>query len=156
MSSTAATPLHRLTPARLPRRLHVSLLVAALGSVVALAGCLAPAPTDSHAGHGSGTGEGPASGLLDTGTIAPGETRSLRFDTVGSHHLHCHPHPFMVQSVIVEEGLSTERVHVHILDGNTTSEYGFEPATLRVGPGTVVDYHNHGRLAHTATEEAAH
>lgn len=104
---------------------------------VALAGC---AQDGGHAAH-----------ALDTGLIPPGETRALTFAGPGPYALHCDPHPYMTHNVTVQEG-GPRDAHVHIQDGNATSEYRFEPEALVVAPGAVVTYHNHGALAHTAGE----
>lgn len=108
-----------------------------LALAATLAGCAAP-----------GAGGHPA---LGTGLVQPGAEAALAFELAGTFALHCDPHPFMEHDVTVAEGAPTI-AHVHILDGNATSEYRFDPQELRVGPGAVVTYHNHGALAHTASE----
>lgn len=105
-----------------------------------LAGCAGRA--DDHAA------------ALDTGSIAPGAEATLTFAHQGVVALHCDPHPFMEHTVTVEEGGARE-AHVHILDGNATDEYRFEPRAIAVAPGAVVTYHNHGALVHTASEMTA-
>lgn len=106
-----------------------------------LAGCAAPAP---HA-HGGGS--------LDTGEMAPGAEAALRFEHAGAYAVHCHPHPWMEMHVDVTDAGATE-AHVHVLDGDEPGTYRFEPTTVAVAPGGTVTYHNHGKLAHTATVEA--
>ncbi|HWH09326.1 MAG TPA: hypothetical protein VNX21_09005, partial [Candidatus Thermoplasmatota archaeon] len=88
---------------------------------------------------------------LDTGLIEPGAERTLVFAHVGTFELHCDPHPFMRHEVTVREG-GPMQAHVHVLDGASTDEFRYEPRALEVGPGAVVAYHNHGALAHTASE----
>lgn len=94
---------------------------------------------------------------LDTGDIEPEASAVLVFAERGMVAIHCHPHPFMEQKVRVMEGAAAN-VHVHILDGNSTEEYRFDPPTLEVAAGSNVTYHNHGTQVHTATEDvhAAH
>ncbi|HET6404550.1 MAG TPA: hypothetical protein VFH78_07875 [Candidatus Thermoplasmatota archaeon] len=108
-----------------------------LALVVALAGCASP----HHA-------------RLDTGDVAPEESKDLVFDRAGTYEIHCHLHPFMKQMVTVVEGDAGEPVHVHMHDGTAREEYRYEPAALEVTVGTSVSYHNHGRFVHTATDSA--
>jgi plastocyanin len=114
-------------------------LLAALA--VLLAGCATPQA--AHGGH--------EDSLLDTGDIAPGASATLTFAHVGQLAIHCHPHPFMEHAVTVTDDAPTE-AHVHIHDGEQPGDYRFEPANLTVGAGSVVTYHNHGTLTHTATQ----
>lgn len=108
---------------------------------VILAGCA----TSAHDMNSMG-------GTIDTGDIKPSESRTLTFGTEGTIAIHCHPHPFMKQTVHVT-GDPASPAHVHIVDGNATDEYGFEEKDLTVGRGSVVTYHNHGAQTHTATNE---
>lgn len=105
-------------------------------------------PQAGHAGGHAHNGE-PA---LDTGLIEPGANATLRFDELGTYAGHCHPHPWMLQNVTVEQGAPTI-AHVDIVDGKDISEFGFEPSQIRIAPGGSVMYHNIGALAHTATLE---
>ncbi|MFA5860147.1 MAG: hypothetical protein WDA16_00490 [Candidatus Thermoplasmatota archaeon] len=98
--------------------------------------------TDGHGHSGEPT--------LDTGLIEPGANATLRFDEIGAYSGHCHPHPWMLQNVTAEAGAPT-LVHVDIVDGKDTSEFGFRPSQTTVAPGGSVMYHNVGVLAHTAT-----
>lgn len=110
---------------------------------LALAGCAAP-----DAGHGD---HAPVAGALDTGDIQPGGSATLTFDATGEFDIHCHPHPFMHQQVVVTDG-PPEEVHVHILDGDDVDGFRYEPGDLTLGRGSVVTYHNHGTQVHTATQ----
>lgn len=112
------------------------------GASLLLAGCAAPG-----GGHGGGHG-----GALDTGAIPPGEERTLTFGDVGTVGIHCHPHPSMKQAVTVTDAPAAP-MHVHVWDGAEEGSYRFEPAELSVGRGSVVTYHNHGALEHTATQD---
>lgn len=89
---------------------------------------------------------------LDTGDIPPSETQTLTFAHPGELEIHCHPHPWMQQNVTVTSDAPGE-VHVHIVDGIDEDEYRFEPASITVGAGTRVVYHNHGDFTHTATQK---
>ena len=113
-------------------------LLPLLALAAGLAGCLAPSAGHAHAG-------------LDTGDIAPGGEATLTYDHVGTFAMHCHPHPYMEHVVTVTDDAPAP-AHVHILDGDEPGAYRFEPADLSVGKGSVVTYHNHGRLTHTATQ----
>lgn len=103
---------------------------------------------------GCASTEHSAAAALDTGMIAPGAEATLTFDAAGMRALHCDPHPFMTHNVTVEAGAAAT-AHVHISDGNDTADFRFEPQALRVAPGAVVTYHNHGTLGHTASEMTA-
>lgn len=107
---------------------------------VVLAGCAAPA--NSHDGHDD---------ALDTGDIAPGATATLTYDALGTFAMHCHPHPWMKHNVTVTAD-APGAVHVHIHDGGAPGDYRFEPTNITIGKGSVVTYHNHGNMTHTATE----
>lgn len=110
----------------------------------ALAGC---------AGAPDGVDRG-GTRALDTGTITPGTEKTLTFPEPRAYELHCDPHPFMRHKVTAQAG-GAPTAHVHILDGNATAEYRFDPQNLTVDPGAVVTYHNHGALEHTASEMTA-
>lgn len=89
---------------------------------------------------------------LDTKEIAPGASKSLRFQEAGVYGVHCHPHPFMTLNLTVVEGLQgPSEVAVDILDGESPGEYRFAPDALVVGAGTEVVFTNRGSLTHTAT-----
>jgi plastocyanin len=38
----------------------------------------------------------------NTGDVAPGETKSVTFDTPGTYTYNCSPHPWMIGQVIVQ------------------------------------------------------
>lgn len=113
----------------------ITLVTAAL----LFAGCAAPA---DHKGH---------DGTMDTGDIAAGASATLTYDALGTHAMHCHPHPWMKHNVTVTHD-APESAHVHIRDGDHAGQFLFEPANITIGKGTVVTYHNHGNTTHTATE----
>lgn len=121
-------------------RLKLLLLVVAVSGLSA--GCL---QGGEHEGHGA---------ELDTGSIQPGEVKLLSYPEAGAFAMHCHPHPFMRHNVTVDDAYAgPSRVHVDILDGQDVASYRFEPANLTVGVGTKVEYHNHGNVTHTSTQE---
>lgn len=109
--------------------------------MVLVAGCTAPGGHDDPA-------------ALDTGLIPPGGEATLTVEAAGILELHCDPHPFMTHNVTVEPG-GPPTEHVHIFDGPTQAEYRFEPQKVRVAPGAVVTYHNHGTFGHTASQMTA-
>jgi len=41
-------------------------------------------------------------GAWNTGDVAPGETKSVTFDTPGTYTYNCSPHPWMIAQVIVQ------------------------------------------------------
>lgn len=128
------------TRVRAARRLRLLLMAAA---ALPLAGCAALGD-GGHGGHG---------GALDTGSIPPGEERTVTFGERGTFGIHCHPHPSMRQTVTVTDEAPAAPAHVHVFDGEDAGAYRFEPQELSVGRGSVVTYHNHGALTHTATQD---
>lgn len=100
----------------------------------------------------------PTAQTLDTGSAKPelyieaGKEKALKFEAPGTYEMHCHPHAWMRQNVTVVEGYQgPSTVHVNITDGAKQNEYVYAPATLVIGPGTTVVYHNAGTQPHTAT-----
>lgn len=92
---------------------------------------------------------------LDTKSIEPGASKSLKFAAAGVYRMHCHPHPYMKHNVTVVEGFSSpSKVEVSIVDGPTTGEYRFVPENIVVAPGTTVVYTNLGDQPHTTTLES--
>lgn len=124
-----------------PGAMHM--LRATLLSAVALA--MAGCASSAHDMRSMG-------GTIDTGDITPGESKTLTFAGQGTVTIHCHPHPFMKQTVHVT-GEPASATHVHIVDGNATDDYAFDAKDIAVGRGSLVTYHNHGALTHTATNE---
>jgi plastocyanin len=41
-------------------------------------------------------------GAWDTGDVAPGESKSVTFDSAGTFVYNCQPHPWMIGQVIVQ------------------------------------------------------
>jgi len=41
-------------------------------------------------------------GVWDTGDIAPGESKSVTFDSAGTYVYNCSPHPWMIGQIIVQ------------------------------------------------------
>jgi plastocyanin len=84
---------------------------------------------------------------VDSGSIAPGATYSLRFDSVGTFAYYCHPHPGMTGEVIVAEDATTETsASTNVL----IKDYAF-PQEIRVRPGAVVNWTNGDKEIHTVT-----
>ena len=101
--------------------------------------------SDAHAGHESGTIEGPL--------IQSGKSWETRFTTAGTYSYHCHPHPFMEGDIVVSDTdpAALERVEVTIQD------YAFSPARIVVKTGGVVKWTNLDEVPHNvvATPQGA-
>lgn len=108
--------------------------------------------SDVHAGHGAdaAAAQGPCDLGLPECMEEAGDTYSTVFDAPGIYVYHCHPHPWMKQLIIVEEGGPTEPVT------STIDNFRFVEPVTRVGVGTNVTWKNLDPLPHTATQEAAH
>ncbi len=114
-----------------------------------------------HAGHDGGGAAAPAADGhahaadgLNTGDIAGGASKRMKFDREGYYFMHCHPHKWMKLNVTVKQGAPTKMAHVAILDGKPVPEYRFAPEDVTVGPGTTITFWNNGSYVHTATQES--
>lgn len=111
---------------------------------------------DAIAGITWSTGKLPAMvpANVDSGDIKSGATWSASFSEPGRYLLHCHPHPWMKQVVIVDPAAPPgTTATAQILDGSTTEEFFYSPAELRVRPGTKITWENKGAVVHTVTQE---
>ena len=148
-------------PSAGPRLAPIAVALTTTGSQWIEPGTLYPvsaaAPGVSGASFLWATGPLPAAARtemasLDTKEIAPGASKSLKFQQAGVYGIHCHPHPFMTLNLTVVEGLQgPSQVAVDILDGESPGEYRFAPDALVVGAGTEIVFTNRGALPHTAT-----
>lgn len=118
---------------------------------LSLAACGGSTATNGggNGNNGGGNGGDGSSGIaFDTGSLAPGQSASITFDTTGSTDYVCTFHTSQMQgSVTVEDGASTEDVTV------TVDEYSFSPASITIGPGARVTWVNQGNMNHTATSQ---
>lgn len=93
----------------------------------------------------------PTTPKLDTGTIPPGESKTVKLDKPGLYMLHCHPHPWMTVNLTVAPNAPAGDKTVSIVDGAATSDYRFAPEDVTVAPGSIVTFANQGQQVHTAT-----
>lgn len=124
---------------------------------------LAPVASGHGGGHDHGGGghEAAPSGRAapapaNTGDIQPGVySDPLTLAAEGLYGFHCHPHPWMMLTVVVAADADKGGMqHVQIVDGATQDAYRFVPDTLRVRPGTQLVFWNNGTAMHTATQDA--
>lgn len=102
---------------------------------------LAATPAEGEAGHEH------SAALPNTGDIAAGASKTLKFEAAGVYQVHCHPHPWMVSKVIVDS-MGAKNASVDIV------EYSYQDAVVRLAPGGSVTYKNLDKLPHTATVAA--
>ncbi len=91
---------------------------------------------------------------LSSGDMPKGGSFSSTFSTPGRYILHCHPHPWMKQTIIVDPAApAMTQASAQIVDGETQDEFYYSPGELRVRPGTKVTWENKGAVVHTVTQE---
>lgn len=106
------------------------------------------------------------SGSSDDGSdwLQTNDTFSFTFDHAGTFDYHCHPHPQMAGTIVVEgehehdamDGMDKEGTEhpVRIVDSAQDlafEDWGFEPATLTIQVGDTVTWTNAGEIPHTVT-----
>jgi plastocyanin len=92
-----------------------------------------------------------ADGAWDTGTVAPGESASIVFDTPGLYTFLCTPHPWMKGTVLVTPDMPSAAVPgLAMVEPSPTviTSWGF---ASNVAAGQAVTWVNAGAQAHTAT-----
>jgi plastocyanin len=98
-------------------------------------------------GHTATAGDG----AWDTGTIAPGASASITFDTPGLYSFLCTPHPWMKGTLLVTSDLpSAAAPGLAMVEPSPTVITGWGFASS-VGAGQAVTWTNAGAQAHTAT-----
>ncbi|MEA3198665.1 MAG: hypothetical protein QOE90_93 [Thermoplasmata archaeon] len=84
-----------------------------------------------------------------TDLIAPGASARITFDQAGIFTEHCHPHPWMLSTVVVlDNGQAPQTVTVHFVDGETKENFKFVPDIVVISKGSTVVYENDGKQAH--------
>jgi plastocyanin len=89
----------------------------------------------------------PPEAALDTGLLAMDESYEETFSGEGVYFIHCHPHPWMVGRIVVEEGAEAP-------DNATLTieNFAYSNGTdMVIPPGTTVSIVNKDPVAHTAT-----
>lgn len=103
------------------------------------------------AGHGGGDEAPPAATRkpIETGLFGSGVSKDVKFDLPGIYTIHCHPHPWMIAKVVVEE-TAPSRASAEIV------EYSYQPYAIRIAPGGAVAFKNAEPtpVSHTVTEAA--
>lgn len=105
-------------------------------------------------GHAHGTGAAspdkasyqPRDNGFDSPVLEPGQSYSRALQQPGLYFYHCHPHPWMTGSILVQAGAPTEARPLVMKDVQW-----FLPGHLTVGPGTNLAWTNQDPVWHTVT-----
>ncbi|MGB0652121.1 MAG: cupredoxin domain-containing protein [Thermoplasmatota archaeon] len=101
---------------------------------------------DDHA-HGEDALAGPQQ--------QPGEDWSHIFTEPGTFEYHCHPHPWMQATIIIEEapeGYEPQEVVIEIEEPEDYQQWSFTPEQLTVRVGDTVTWRNTGAIMHKVAE----
>jgi plastocyanin len=91
-----------------------------------------------------------ADGAWDTGTVAPGDTASMTFDTPGLYSFLCTPHPWMKGTLLVTPDVPVAAASLAMVEPSPTLITGWGFANS-VTAGQAVTWTNLGAQGHTAT-----
>jgi plastocyanin len=88
----------------------------------------------------------------DTGTLQPGDSAKIAFDTPGEFAYACQFHPIMTGTIMVEGAVASPQASP-AASGNSIRivNLAYDPPELEVAAGTTVTWTNEDQVAHTAT-----
>lgn len=95
---------------------------------------------------------------------APGQTFNHTFMAAGRFDYHCHPHPWMVAAIIVQNSTGrapmTHTIRMVEPEGKDFDQWTFSPKSLTIEAGDTVTWLNAGSVPHviqeTTEEHAEH
>lgn len=128
------------------KRIH-SILIISLLVGLTLAGC-SSGGTDSDPDPDPGPDPQPQPTSFDSGSISPGGSYSVTFNSEAAIDYICTFHPDMTGDITIEEGAE--------MSGEVTiaiENFAFNPASVTIAPGTEVTWVNNDEVAHTATSQ---
>jgi plastocyanin len=88
----------------------------------------------------------------DTGTLQPGESATIAFDSPGEFAYSCQIHPVMTGTILVEGATATPQASpAASSDTIRIVNLTYDPLQLDVAAGTTVTWVNEDQVAHTST-----
>lgn len=121
--------------------------ILAIAILIAASASAGPGHDESPEGH--------------TGVVGPdmynNETWAYTFTEAGNFEYHCHPHPWMQASIIVDpsNGSAPMNHEILIIEPENYDEWDFDPVTLTIQAGDTVTWINEGMQMHKVAETTA-